>query len=76
MNPPPATPVLVVRNAHKRFGAVHAVKDVSFSAFRGEVVALLGDNGAGKVDARKMHQRRHALDEGVDPSRWCNDGTS
>ena len=64
MNAPPATPVLVVRNAHKRFGAVHAVKDVSFSAFRGEVVALLGDNGAGKSTLVKCISGVYALDEG------------
>ena len=30
-------------------GTVYAVKGVSFSAFRGQIVALLGHNGAGKT---------------------------
>ena len=39
-----------LRMAHvgKKFGGVVAVKDVSFTAFAGEVHALLGENGAGK----------------------------
>ena len=44
-----ATPIgLRLVNVWKRFGGVVAVKDVSFTAFAGEVHALLGENGAGK----------------------------
>ena len=32
-----AIPVLAVRHAQKRFGAIHALKDVSLEAYRGEV---------------------------------------
>jgi D-xylose transport system ATP-binding protein len=56
--------VLTVRNAQKRFGAVHALKDVSLAAYRGEVLALLGDNGAGKSTLVKCISGVHALDEG------------
>lgn len=33
----------------KRYGALYAVKDVSFSVHRGQIVGLLGQNGAGKT---------------------------
>ncbi len=42
------SPFLVVRALERRFGAVVALREVSFTVERGEVVLLLGPNGAGK----------------------------
>jgi ABC-2 type transport system ATP-binding protein len=48
-------PVAVeVSGLSKRYGAVEAVKGVSFSVGRGEVFAFLGPNGAGKTTTIKM----------------------
>jgi len=41
-------PILSVRNVSKHFGGVRALNRVSLDVFPGEVVALAGDNGAGK----------------------------
>ena len=42
------TPILEIRNVSKRFGAIKALTDVTFSLEKGEVHALCGENGAGK----------------------------
>jgi ABC-type sugar transport system ATPase subunit len=39
---------LELRDLSKHFGAVRALRGVTFSVRRGEVVGLVGDNGAGK----------------------------
>ncbi len=40
--------MLKVDNLHVHYGAIHALKGVSFNLNEGEIVALIGSNGAGK----------------------------
>jgi branched-chain amino acid transport system ATP-binding protein len=47
-NPVSETPVLAARDLHVYYDKVHAVQGVSIEVKRGEVVAILGANGAGK----------------------------
>ena len=41
------TPTLQLRGVSKVFGAVQALTEVAFEVRAGEVMALVGDNGAG-----------------------------
>jgi simple sugar transport system ATP-binding protein len=58
-------PLLEIHEIHKRFGAVQALKGVSMDLHAGEVVALAGDNGAGKSVLIKTISGVHHQDSGT-----------
>jgi branched-chain amino acid transport system ATP-binding protein len=45
--------MLALRNIHAHYGRIHAVKGVSIHLMEGEIVALIGGNGAGKSSILK-----------------------
>ncbi|MDO4479041.1 MAG: ABC transporter ATP-binding protein [Lachnospiraceae bacterium] len=59
-----AVPVVELQHVTKCFAKVVANKDVSLSVNEGEVVALLGENGAGKSTIMKILYGLYGLDEG------------
>ncbi|HEY2769678.1 MAG TPA: ABC transporter ATP-binding protein [Solirubrobacteraceae bacterium] len=64
-----------VRDLKKSYGAVQAVRSVSFEVARGEVFCLLGPNGAGKtsiveiLEGYRTRTAGEALVLGLDPAR-------
>ena len=57
-------PFFELKNVTKYFSKVIANKDVSFSIQKGEVLALLGENGAGKSTIMKILYGLYKADEG------------
>ena len=58
-------PLLELEGVSKRFGPVQALDRVDFAVSAGEVVGLVGDNGAGKSTMVKTIAGIHAADEGT-----------
>ena len=56
--------ILKLNDISKRFGGVQALNGVSFEVDRGEVHAILGENGAGKSTMMKILAGVHPQDSG------------
>jgi len=46
--------MIEVKNLHKRFGSIQAVRGISFKVDQGEVLGFLGPNGAGKTTTMRI----------------------
>jgi sodium transport system ATP-binding protein len=57
--------MIVVQGLQKRFGAVQALRDVSFTAGDGRITGLLGHNGAGKSTALRILSTTIKADAGT-----------
>mgnify|MGYP000887341231 CR=1 FL=1 len=56
--------MLEVENLHVHYGAIHALKGISFHLEEGEIVALIGANGAGKSTTLNTISRLNKLTSG------------
>ncbi len=57
-------PLMEATDIHKWYGKIHAVNGISFSIKRGEIIGLIGDNGAGKSSLLKVISGYHHQDKG------------
>ena len=58
------TPAIELINIDKRFGSVHANKDVTLSIARGSIHGIIGENGAGKSTLMSILFGFYAADKG------------
>ena len=69
------SPVIEVRQLHKRYGDTVAVDDISFTVHQGEIFGILGPNGAGKtttvecIEGLRNPDRGTVSVLGLDPGR-------
>lgn len=64
MSTPVIHPIARLVGAHKRYGAITALDGIDLELRRGELLALLGSNGAGKSTALGLLTGRLAADAG------------
>ena len=57
-------PIVEVLNLRKRYGLIQALKGISFSIGKGEIVGFLGPNGAGKSTTLRILSGMIAADSG------------
>jgi len=81
-----AAPLITVDSISKRFGGLEAVKDLSFSVYKGEIMGLIGPNGAGKTSVFNLISGFVIPDKGTItfrgknitslkiPHRFCHEG--
>jgi glutamate transport system ATP-binding protein len=62
---PGAAPLVVIDQVNKHFGDVHALKDVSLTVERGEVLVIIGPSGSGKSTLCRTINRLEPIDSGT-----------
>ena len=58
-------PLLLVDGVNKHFGGLVAVRDLSFGAQAGEVIGLMGPNGAGNTTLINVISGEYKPDSGT-----------
>lgn len=57
-------PIIKIKDVHKHFGTVEALKGVSLDVQKGEVVVIIGPSGSGKSTMLRCINRLEEFDEG------------
>lgn len=56
--------IMELKGVHKSFGGVHAINDLSFSIYKGEILGLIGPNGCGKSTSVNLMTGVYMQDKG------------
>ncbi len=59
-----ANPIIQIENVHKHFGKVYALRGVSISIERGEVMVVIGPSGSGKSTMLRCINALESVDSG------------
>ncbi len=62
--PTSPAPAIELRGIDKRFGAVHANRDINLTIERGTIHGIVGENGAGKSTLMKILYGYYQADRG------------
>jgi polar amino acid transport system ATP-binding protein len=62
---PQATPLVIAARVHKRFGHVDALREVSLTVSRGEVLCIIGPSGSGKSTFLRCINQLERIDGGA-----------
>jgi polar amino acid transport system ATP-binding protein len=57
-------PIIQIKDVHKHFGRVHALRGVSLDVYKGEVVVVVGPSGSGKSTLLRCINRLEEYDAG------------
>ena len=67
-------PIIICRDVHKWFGAFHALKGISMTIYKGEVIVIFGPSGSGKstfirtLNRLEEHQSGQIVVDGIELS--------